>query len=69
MKKFGIEITKGNEEILVDTFDDKDEAMAFGADYFKTMKREDGVLTCFEGEFDELGNRVGDEERVCHVWY
>ena len=69
MKKFGIEITKGNEEILVDTFDDKDKAMSFGADYFKTMKREDGVLTCFEGEFDELGNRLGDEERVCHVWY
>lgn len=69
MRKFGIEITKGNTETLIKTFDTKEEGMIFGAEYFKTMKREDGILTLFDAEFDENGQRVNQEERVFHVWY
>lgn len=69
MKKFGIEVTKGNTETIIKTFKTKEEAMQFGAEYFKTMPRDAGVLTCFEGDFDEQGNRMNNNERICHVWY
>lgn len=69
MKKFAIEVTKGNTSTVIKTFETKEEAMQFGAEYFKTMPRDAGVLTCFEGEFDEQENRTDNSERIFHVWY
>lgn len=71
MMKYGIEITKDNTETVIMTFDlsEKDTAMAYGENYFGSMKKGDGILTLFVGEFDEQGNRLSNEERICHVWY
>lgn len=69
MKKFGIEVVKGNDSTLIKTFDTKEDGMIFGADYLKTMKREDGILSLFNAEFDENGQIVNNERRIYHVWY
>lgn len=69
MKKFAIEVTKGNTDTVIRTFETKEEAMQFGAEYFKTMPRDAGVLSCVEAEFDEIGQRVNNEERLYHTWY
>lgn len=68
MKKFVIEKTKGNTEIVVKTFDSKEEALAFGEDLIKTMTRSDGILTCAYTDVDESGNKTSDSEQVFHVW-
>ncbi len=69
MIKFGIEVTKGNIETLIRTFDDHGEAMIFGNNYFAQMKKEDGILTCFSAEFDENNNKLSNVEKVYHVWF
>lgn len=68
MKKFAVEITKGNTETVIAVRDTKEEAKAFGDEYFKTMSRDQGILTLFSGEFDEDNQRVDMSERVHHIW-
>ena len=69
MKKFAIEVTKGNTSTVIKTFETKEEAMQFGVEYFKTMPRDNGVLSCIETEFDESCQRVSNEALLYHVWY
>ena len=68
MKKFAVEITKGDTETVIAVRDTKEEAKAFGDEYFKTMSRDQGILTLFSGEFDKDNQRVDMSECVHHIW-
>ncbi len=68
MKKFAIEKTKGNTETIVKTFDTKEEALAYGNEFIKTMPRGDGVLCCVYTDVDESGNKTSASEEIFHVW-
>lgn len=68
MKKFAIEVTKGDTETVIAVRDTKEEARAFGDEYFKTMSRDQGILTLFSGEFDENNQRVNMSECVYYIW-
>lgn len=69
MRKFGIEVTKGNVETAIKTFDDKESALAFGSKYFAELPKGEGIVTCFEAEFDQNDQKVGNAEKIYHVWY
>lgn len=69
MQKFGIEVTKGNTETVIETFETKEAAMDFGKDLFMRLQKGDGIVTCFEAEFDDQNRKVGTAERIYHVWY
>lgn len=69
MRKFGIEVTKGNAETVIKTFEDKDAAMEFGAKYFAKLPKGEGIVTCFAAEFDQNDQKVGNAESIYHVWY
>lgn len=68
MKKFAIELTKGNEETILALFDTKEEAMAAGEQYRKQYSREQGLINCILAEFDEKGNMVGNSYHLYHSW-
>lgn len=68
MKKFAIELTKGDDEIILALFDTKEEAMAAGEQYCKQYSREQGLVSCIFADFDEKGNRVGNSYRLYHSW-
>lgn len=69
MRKYGVEVTKGNVETVIKTFEDKDAAMEFGAKYFAKLPKGEGIVTCFEADFDEHNHKIGSAERIHHVWY
>lgn len=69
MKRFAVEITKGNDEKLVKVTDNKDEAIDFGKQTFDRLAKGDGIVTCFVGNFDESGNRMDMAESIICVWY
>lgn len=68
MKKFAIELTKGDDETILALFDTKEEAMAVGEQYRKQYTREQGLVSCILTDFDEKGNRVGNSYRLYHSW-
>ena len=68
MRKFAVEITKGDTETVIAVCDTKEEAKAFGDEYFKTMTREQGILTLFAGEFDENDQRKDMREEIFKIW-
>ena len=69
MMKYAIELTNGNRETIVETFEDKDAAMEFGKSYFANLPKGGGIVSCISAEFDELGNRIGNSEIIYHVWH
>ena len=68
MRKFAVEITKGNTETVIAVRDTLEEARTFGDEYFKTMTKEQGILTLFAGEFDANDQRVDRREEIFHIW-
>lgn len=68
MKKFAIELTKGDDEKILAIFDTKEEAMAAGEQYRKQYSREQGLVSCILADFDNDGNRVGNAYRLYNSW-
>ena len=69
MMKYAIELTNGNRETIVETFEDKDAAMEFGKSYFANLPKGGGIVSCIAADFDENGKRTGNAESIHHVWY
>ena len=68
MKKYAIELTKGDNEIILETFESKEQAMAAGEGYRKKYTREQGLLSCILADFDEENNMIGNNYRLFHSW-
>ena len=69
MKKFAITLTKrGTAEQVIDVFDTKKEAYEAGPEYRRMYTREDGLLRCIAGNFDEENNRVDDSCIFYTAW-
>lgn len=61
--KFHVILTKGNAEQNIKAFNDKDEAISFGKNYFDKMNPGDGVITV---EGIEVGN---PQRKVITGWH
>ena len=68
LKKFAVEITKGNTETVIAVRNTREEAEAFAEEYVKTMSKDQGLLTLFSGEFDENDQRIDMNERILRIW-
>lgn len=68
MRKFVIEKTRGNEEIIIKTFESRAAAMEFGEKYAGGLPRNEGVLTLAEREVDEQDRPLTNAERIYHIW-
>ena len=58
MKKFAIKLTKGDDYKIIEIFENKDAALAAGAEYRKQYSRDAGLLSCIEADID-AGRIVG----------
>lgn len=68
MLKFAVELTKGDTDTIIRTFETRDAAMEFGQEYWRTLPKGAGVLCCVMTDFDAAGQRTSSAERVYHVW-
>ena len=69
MWKYTITRIKGNDAEFIQVFDTKDEAMKFGAKYFLSLPKGEGIVSLDAIEVDENSQRIGDYQKVYHVWY
>lgn len=68
MKKFAIELVKGNNTTILKTFDTKDEALTAGKEYRKKYTRDQGLIDCIYAEFDENDNMTDKSYKLFETW-
>jgi hypothetical protein len=68
MKRFAIEIVRGNDTRLFGTYDTKEQGYEVGKSYAQALAGEGGVIILFRGEFDEKNNRLSNESRIYEIW-
>ena len=68
MKRFAIEIVRGNDARLFGTYDTKEQGYVVGESYAQALAGEGGVIVLFRGEFDEKNNRLSNESRIYEIW-
>ena len=66
-KKFAVTRTIGNDEKVLKVFDDdKESAIAYGAEVAKTNT--EGVISCVQGLFNNEGKMCVNYLKVYEVW-
>lgn len=68
MKRFAIEIVKGNDTKILGAYDTKEQGFEAGRSYAQTLAGEGGVVTLIYADFDENNNQISNEERIFEVW-
>ena len=68
MKRFAIEIVRGNDTRLFGTYDTKEQGYEVGKSYAQDLAGVGGVIVLFRGEFDEKNNRLSNESRIYEIW-
>lgn len=68
MKRFAIEIVRGNEARLFGTYDTKEQGYEVGKSYSKALAGESGVVALIYADFDEHNKRTSNECRLFEVW-
>lgn len=69
MRRFIIEVTKGNTDTIIRDFETLQEAKQFGNEYILGMTRSQGILCCCAVDLDASGRRTSNAEEVYHVWH
>lgn len=68
MKRFAIEIVKGNDTKILGTYDTKEQGFEAGRSYAQAFAGEDGVVTLIYADFDENNKPTSNEDRIFEVW-
>ena len=68
MKKFAIEIVKGNDTKILGTYDTKEQGVEVGKSYTQALAGEGGVVVLAYRDFDEDNKPTFNEERVFEIW-
>ena len=69
MRRFVIELTKGNDEIIIKSFQNREEARLFGEKYWASLPKGQGIVSLAEREVDENDRAVSHAERLYHIWH
>lgn len=68
MKRFAIEIVKGNDSRILGTYDTKEQGVEVGKSYAQALAGEGGVVTLIFADFDEHNKRTSNDCRLYEVW-
>lgn len=68
MKRFAIEIVRGNDARILGTYDTKERGCEVGRSYAHALAGEGGVVTLIYADFDENNKRNSNEERIFEMW-
>lgn len=68
MKRFAIEVVKGNDSRILGTYDTKEQGCEVGKSYVQALAGQGGVVTLIYADFDENNKRTSNECRLFEVW-
>lgn len=64
--QFAVTHTIGNDEVVIQTFTDKESMLSFGKSIIGTYH--DGVIVCLQADFDENLKMKNNACRIYEVW-
>ena len=68
MKRFAIEIVRGNDTRILGTYDTKEQGQEVGRSYAQALAGEGGVVTLIYADFNEQNKRTSNECRIFDIW-
>lgn len=68
MLKFALILIKDNEQTVINTFENKDEAIENGKSYYENECSGKDTLACILADFDENNQRTDRKCRIYKVW-
>ena len=68
MKRFAIEVVRGNDTRLFGTYDTKEQGQEVGRSYAQALAGEGGVVTLIYADFNEQHKRTSNECRIFDIW-
>jgi hypothetical protein len=68
MKRFAIEIVRGNDTRILGTYDTKEQGQEVGRSYAQALAREGGLVTLIYADFNEHNKRTSNECRIFDIW-
>lgn len=68
MKRFAIEIVRGNDTRLFGTYDTKEQGYEVGKSYAQALAGEGGVVILVYRDFDEENKPTSNEEQIFEIW-
>lgn len=68
MKRFAIEIVRGNDTRLFGTYDTKEQGYEVGKSYSQALAGEGGVVILVYRDFDEENKPTSNEEQIFEIW-
>ncbi len=68
LKRFAIEIVRGNDTRILGTYDTKEQGCEVGKSYAQALAGEGGVVALIYADFDENNKPTSNEERIFEVW-
>ena len=68
MKRFAIEVVKGNGSRILGTYDTKEQGYEVGKSYVQALAGQGGLVTLVYADFDENNKPTSNERRIYEVW-
>ena len=68
MKRFAIEIVRGNDTRLFGTYDTKEQGYVVGESYAQALAGEGGVVILVYRDFDDDNKPTSNEEQIFEIW-
>ena len=68
MKRFAIEIVRGNDTRILGTYDTKEQGTEVGKSYAQALAGQSGLVTLVYADFDENNKRTSNDCRIYEVW-
>ena len=68
MKRFAIEIVRGNDTRILGTYDTKEQGQEVGRSFAQALAGESGVVTLIYADFNEHNKRTSNECRIFDIW-
>lgn len=68
MEKFAIKLVKDDNNTILETFEDKQDALAAGEKYRLKYTREQGLISCIQANFDDKDNIIGNRYKLIDAW-
>lgn len=68
MKRYAIEIVRGNDTRILGTYDTKQQGYEVGESYAQALAGEGGVVVLTYGDFDKHNNPISNEKRIFEIW-
>ncbi len=68
MKRFAIEVVRGNSSRILATYDTKEQGYEVGKSYAQALAGEGGVIVLFYADFDKHNKPTSNGVQIFEIW-